>query len=149
MSDPTTNELDPAAADRARELADGILDRPAGEQYNPESPEVVAEHRARFDAANERLLHSHEQLEQTIVPVMQRVKAEADAATQQPEHQAMIEHQLDHEEADPKAHTAGKERHNVLNNNSDHLVQDLHNPRPGDTDGPIVPVRNDSLRKDR
>ncbi|HEY1016951.1 MAG TPA: hypothetical protein VGE07_29830 [Herpetosiphonaceae bacterium] len=140
------------AADRERELADGVLDRPAGEQYNPEPDDIVAQQRARFDAANEQLKGIHDQLEQNVVPVMERLKAEADAAAQLPEHQAMVEHQLDHDDLDPKADYAGRERQvGMAEMYDDGLIPDLSDGKvdANDPNRPIIPVRNDSLRKDR
>lgn len=140
------------ANDRERELADGVLDREAGETYNPEPADIVAQQRARFDAANERLKENHDQLERNLVPVFERVKAEAAAAAQIPEHQAMVEHQLDHQELDPKADYAGQERQpGLVEMYDDGLLPDLADSKAdlADPNRPIIPVRNDSLRKDR
>ncbi|MBA3469793.1 MAG: hypothetical protein H0T53_09125 [Herpetosiphonaceae bacterium] len=139
-------------ADRAQQLADGILDRDVGEDYNPNTSQTVEENRARFEAVNAEIAATHQHLVDEIVPVIDRVVAEANAAASDPNHQAMLADQQAHASSDPLATHAGAEYGSRV---PPHLYDASSAPQPvdkrreiGDPNGPAVPVKNNSLRKD-
>jgi hypothetical protein len=148
------NELPPAnpQADRQGQLADGVLDRDAGEDYNPNANNTVEANRARFEAMNKQIARDHHQLEKEIAPVMERVAQEAKEAAELPEHQAMLSDQEAHSRTDPLATQAGLERGSAV---PPHLLDGSGTPKPldkaadiTDPNGPAVPVQNNSVRKD-
>lgn len=139
-------------ADRTQQLADGILDRDAGEDYNPNTPEIVEANRARFEATNVKINQDHQQLEEQIVPVIAQVADEAKSAMNDPGHQAMLPEQEAHATVDPLATHAGKETAAAV---PPQLQDASLSPEPqakdsdvADVTGPAVPVQSNSLRKD-
>ena len=157
-SGPTTSQATPRLpanpnADREGQLSDGVLDRDAGEDYNPNSNATVEANRARFEAANVQITKDHAHLADEVIPVMERVAEEAKAAAQLPEHQAMIPEQIAHAASDPLATHAGSENPSVM----PPLLRDGGlSPKPvdkaadiADPNGPAIPVQNNSLRQDR
>ena len=140
-------------ANREQQLADGVLDRTDGEDYNPNVSQTVEENRARFEAANAKIAADHQHLAEEVAPVIERVAAEANAAASDPDHQAMLPDQQAHASADPLATHAGKERESPV---PPHLSDASSSPQPQykaadvvDPTGPVVPVKNNSLRKDQ
>ena len=140
-------------ADREAQLADGILDRDHGEDYNPNPEAVVEEQRARFEANNAQLRDDREELEDHYLPVVDRLTDEAAAAAMDPDHQAMLPHQREHTTHDPVANNAGREE--VVSDIPPHLRDNAASVQPQreskdvlHPNGPAVPVQNNSLRKD-
>jgi hypothetical protein len=149
------NAVPPAdpPADREQQLADGILDRDGGENYNPNTSSTIEENRARFEAANAKIAADHQHLAQEVAPVIERVAAEAKAAASDPEHQAMSADQQAHASTDPLASHAGAEHKAPV---PAQLYDASSSPQPqvkgaevADPNGPAVPVKNNSLRKDQ
>jgi hypothetical protein len=147
-------DLPPAnpQANRSAQLADGVLDRDAGEDYNPNTNDTVEANRARFEAMNKQIARDHHQLEKEIAPVIERVAQEAKEAAALPEHQAMLPDQAAHSQVDPLATQAGLERGSAV---PPHLLDGSGTPKPldkvadiTDPNGPAVPVQNNSVRKD-
>lgn len=150
MSDQ--QQSNPGSADRAAQLADGVLDRDAGEDYNPNATTTVEANRARFEAMNQQIARDHHQLENEIAPVIDRVAQEAREAAELPAHQAMQADQEAHSRLDPPATQAGLERGGIV---PPHLLDGSATPKPldkaadiTDPNGPAVPVQSHSLRKD-
>lgn len=153
MSDQPLTTPNPNA-DRDAQLADGVLDRTEGEDYNPNPADVVAEQRAKFDADSNRLLADHHKLESEMAPLQQHLADEARAAAEDPAHQAVLEHQREHQEHDPKLIHAGQEIGSVMapELRDDGLLPDQGASRPlgDDPNSPIIPIRGPgSMRKDQ
>ncbi len=140
------------SADREAQLADGVLERDHGEDYNPNSEAVVEAHRERFEAINDELRERREAMEHDILPIMDEIVEEANAAAHNPDHTAMLPHQNEHLISDPVASHAGKE-HRAPMPPELHDVTPTPQPQRESTDiahedGPAVPVQSHSLRKD-
>ncbi len=158
MSDHTQADAVPVnpqanpSANREQQLADGVLDRPGGEDYNPNVSQTVEENRAHFEAVNAEIAATHQHLIEEISPMMERITAEAKAAASDPGHQAMLADQQVHASTDPLATHAGKEYGSSM---PPQLHDAATSPQPqrkgreaADSAGPAIPVQNNSLRKD-
>lgn len=147
MSDPS--KFHP---DREAQLADGMLDREEGEDYNPNPEAQVDAQRTLFDERNEQLLHDRQENAGDMASLQHRLSVEANAANHNPEHQKMVPLQKEHEATDvPETHAGKDVQASVLPMLHDgsmsppvrQTVDELNDPN-----GPKVPVQGSSLRKD-
>lgn len=127
--------------ERPEQAQEKTLDRSAGETYNPNSTDVVDEHRTRFDAVNRELQQNREQVRATWNRKNERFLEEAHQAAENPEHQAMQAHQNDHMLQSPAAQPAGQEEI-VPDETSTGSTHDDPNMRPAEHPGsPVDPDR--------
>ncbi|MBV9787402.1 MAG: hypothetical protein JOZ51_04480 [Chloroflexi bacterium] len=89
-------------------LPDGVGDRDHGYEHNPNPEDEVAANRARFEEAQRKLQAERESAAEAIRDVQTTIEQQYEEAIQDPEHQAFVAEQIEHEYTDPMpAHNRG------------------------------------------
>ncbi|HEX6287815.1 MAG TPA: hypothetical protein VFZ66_01420 [Herpetosiphonaceae bacterium] len=92
------------------ELPDGIGDRAHGYEHNPNPEDQVEANRARFEEMQRKLQREREAAAKAIQGVQRQLEEQYVAAQQDPEHQAFIAEQVEHEYTDRPSLRGGQEQ---------------------------------------
>jgi hypothetical protein len=90
-------------------LPDGVGDRDHGYEHNPNPEDEVAANRARFEENQRRLQQDREAAAEVIRDVQQTIEKQYEASLHDPEHQAFIAEQVEHEYEDHPHLRGGQE----------------------------------------
>jgi hypothetical protein len=90
------------------DLPDGVV--PAGQEDNPNDPELLAQQRARFAERQRELQQDRQEASEQIRAVQSDLESQYERSMQDPEHQAFIQEQIAHEMHDPVHNPGGQQR---------------------------------------
>lgn len=90
-------------------LPDGVGDRDHGYEHNPNPEDELAANRARFEEAQRKLQAERESAAEAIRDVQTVIEQQYEEAINDPEHQAFVAEQVEHEYTDPKFNPGGQE----------------------------------------
>jgi hypothetical protein len=93
------------------ELPDGIGDREHGYEHNPNPEDQIAANRARFEEMQRKLQQDREIAAEAIREVQHTIETQYEQAVNDPEHQAFVAEQVEHEYTDPLHQRGGQEEH--------------------------------------
>lgn len=88
-------------------LPDGVV--PEGAEHNPNPPAEVAANRARFEARQHEIQQERQESAEQVQALQAEVGAQYLQALADPEHQAFVPEQLEHEAHDPLHIHGGQE----------------------------------------
>lgn len=90
-------------------LPDGVGDRDHGYEHNPNPEDQVAANRARFEENQRKLQQERESAAEVIRDVQATIEKQYEESLHDPEHQAFIAEQVEHEYTDPLHNRGGQE----------------------------------------
>jgi len=91
-------------------LPDGVGDRSQGYEHNPNPDDQVAANRARFEEMQRKIQQDRETAAEAIREVQHNIEQQYGQAINDPEHQAFVAEQIEHEHTETFHMPGGQER---------------------------------------